>query len=637
MRAKACTTCRQWKARCDAAPGVSGGCSRCRSLKQPCVFDASFKRTSKNKCLQQMSTEIQQLRQALLDSTKNTSPSTSSPVSATPSNSNQVPPMDDESPFSTGWQSGLSGLTASGVTPDHVDLQNSATGLQQPTPLSARASPQEILQLQPPLQSATLSDTSSNPIISAADDALSPPTWQRPSWQRPLFVAGDQQPGLTQPSPMNRRLSTASTPYRILGDVGLTRGQVDEQFRTYFAYYHQYLPFKMDSTSPEDIYSKCPLLFWVIIAVASTRKTRARLAPMIKTMVGETMYSRVRFVEAVQAILILCVWPFTTSSLNEDPSHLYSGVAAQMSHQLGLHCHTQNHTHLALSHEQLARTAEVKLTTWMAAFLMNQMQANFLGVPPSVTVDYNLLSNFSHPSIDPTLSKMCRIFHLLTQSALDISGYTPTPSTPLDPNSRLEMVITYGAEFSTLQVQHLDPMNDTLKITFLFARVQLWSFALAEDIPLSQKQIDVVKQAERDACDLIELCYSLNLSISPTYIRRAMCYCAFVLAKILRAQQATQCEVLEDNIEKVRQALMTTSDSRGDIMHKACELLQDIPYFEDKRLSPPITSRMGQSVLYDLMRIGAENTVLGLQMDTRARTQDLSFDLDGFDWNMMGM
>ncbi|KAF3935514.1 hypothetical protein ABW19_dt0200919 [Dactylella cylindrospora] len=626
MRAKACTTCRQWKARCDAKAGVPGGCSRCRSLKQPCVFDASFKRTSKAKCIQQMSTEIQQLRQALFE-VQSTNP-TSSP-------SNQ--PISDGSSFST--EQRQSEMVDSGNPA--ADKTSSDNGMQQSSPVSVRESPQDTLQLQQTLLTPTQSGGTPNPIAASGGTAF--PT----DWQRPLFSSSHDTPELPETSvtvpprgSIERRLTPAGTPYRILGDVGLTQGQVEELFRAYFAHFHQYLPFKMDSTSPEDICAKCPLLFWVIITVASTRKLRTRLAPMIKAMVGDSMYVRVRSVETVQALLILCIWPFSCSSLNEDPSHIYSGIAAQMGLQLGLHCHTQAHSHLSLVHHLMNRDDEVKLTTWLACYVVNQMHSNILGVPPSIMVDYSLLGHFSHPSLDPNLSKMCRIYHLLTQSTLDLSGYgpnspSPTTSSPLEPASRVKVILTYGAEFSALQAQHLEDMNDAIKILFLSSRLQVWSFALTEDTPISPEQTEIVKQAEKDACDLIELCYNLNLSVAPCYIRRAMCYCAFVLAKVLRSQQATQCEVLEDNIEKVRQALMTTSDSKGDITHKACELLQDLPYMEDKRLSPPIVSRMGVSVLYDLLRIGVENTI-EKQMGQRTMT-NFTFDLDGFNWALLGL
>ncbi|KAF3924081.1 hypothetical protein ABW21_db0209826 [Orbilia brochopaga] len=637
MRAKACTTCRQWKARCDATVGAPEGCSRCRSLKLNCVFDASFKRTSKNKCLQQMSSEIQQLRQALIDSNKTAS--SSSPSTATP----QVC-MTEDSPnsFSAGWQPGIAAASG-GIPIVDQSIGPGAVGLSQASPMSTRVSPQGILQLQPPTLDPAQSDSSSNQIATNGPGETAFGT----DWSRQLFVATNETPGLPssspslpQPSPIGRR-AASSTPYRILGDVGLTRGQVDDQFRTYFAHYHHYLPFKMESTSPEEIYAKSPLLFWVIITIASTRKLRTRLAPMIKAMVGDTMYVRRHSIESVQALLLLCLWPFPTASMNEDPSHIYSGIATQIALQLGLHCHGQAHSHLNIFQNQMKPDDEIKMTTWMACFLVNQLQANMLGVPPTILADGNIINHFGHPAMDPTLSKMCRIFHLLTQCTLTMSGYSTTPSSPspADTNSRFKMILAYGSEFASLQATHLDPMDENTRILFLFARVQIWSFALIDDMSLSlspsptpSPYFDIVKYAERDACDLIELCYGLNLSITPVYIRRAMSYCAFVLARILRSQNASQCEVLEDNIEKVRQALITTSDAKGDIIHKACELLQDIPYMEDKHLSPPITSRMGASVLYDLLRIASENK-LGSQLGQRT----LAFDLDGFDWNMLGL
>jgi hypothetical protein len=542
-----------------------------------------------------MESELRQLRELVLNPTRDVTSST------------QVP-TDHESEFNSAWQ---------------PQLANGDDG-------SSRA-PQSASSSLPEVRSIASSEIPPHEHVMLDPNHL-------PNWQPQLYSSCNViLSPLTQTMPQSNlpdiRLSS-STPYRVLGDVVLTIGQVNEHFRTYSARCHQYLPFKMKTQSTDEIYSKCPLLFWVICAVTSTWQARKQLAPLIKDMVANILHSPSRSVEIVQALLILCIWPFSVSTLNEDPSHFYSSLAAQMALQLGLHCPAQVHSHKPAPTDRApAADNVVKMTTWLACFVVDQMQSSWLGVPPSMMVDNHLIRDFDHPAVDRNLSQMCRIYRLLIQSTLALSSYGPTSSVPLEAHDRLPTIKRCGDQFSTLLTHHLGNMTNAGKIVFLSSKVQLWSFALLDDVPSSTEQIEIVKQAETDACTLIDLCYDLNISITPYYVRRAMCYCAFVLAKILRSGQATHREVLIDNIEKVREALIATVDSKDNIIHKACEYLQELPYLEDKRLSPPILSRMGVSILYDLLRIHVENHHHSGESSEEAQT----LDLDGFDWNTLGL
>ncbi|KAK5956200.1 Regulatory protein leu3 [Knufia fluminis] len=488
----------------------------------------------------------------------------------------------------------------------------------------------EIQQLREALINTPPADSSFSQVSQSLEGSAVPINWVPPL----SSASRDNVESPPQPSHLSQSESTvsrgaSSAAYRSIGDVELTIGQVSEHFRTYFRRCHRHLSFELKTRDPDEIYSSSPLLFWAIIAAASCWKVQSQLDNEVKTLVAATLHSN-RSIQTIQALLILCVWPFRISRLQEDPSHFYIGLASQMCLQLGLHRPSQPYSHLGDRHEAMAGDAHIKSTTSLACFVVNQMQSSYLGVPSSILVDLNLIKSFDHPRVDSTLSQLCRIYHVLSQSCLAIAANGPTPSGLLAPDARLNMMKLCGEQLSTLQAQYLGNMNDIVKTSFLYARLQIWSFALLDDIPMSKELIEIIKCAEEDACELIELCYGTNLSIGPYIVRQAMCYSAFVLARILQCPYDTQREVLEDNIERVCQAMSTTASTDNDIMRKVGPLLRALPYIEDKRRSPPILSRMSASIVYDSIKMYWEN------MDERNPDQGpYTLDFDGFDWDTL--
>lgn len=556
MKAKACTKCRQWKARCDASDGPGGGCSRCRSLNLTCVFDASFKRMSKGKRLQQMSNEIQHLRQAL-----GNNPTTSN-ASASPQQSEDT----------------ITVTADAGVWETSTVLQATSEG----------TVPSPSVQLLPPLSSG------------------------------PMAVAP----------------ARVTVPYRSLGEVTLSHGQIERYFKTYFARHHPWLPFKVSTESPEEVFSRSPLLFWVICAVASHWKQQGQLAPMVKAMIADTLHANSHSVDTIQALLIMCLWPFKTTRLSEDPAPFYCSIATQMSLQLGLHRASQPYWPLrngSLSGPSTVMLdTEIRLTTWLACYVVTQMQSSHLGVPSSIFADANLLAAFGDPAVEPVLSQLCRVYHLLMQSSWEISGNAPTLTGMLDPSARLTMVRQRRKQLLALEEQHLDREGDAVRITLLYGRLMLCSFALLDDVPLSEDVMDLVREAEATACELIDLIYGMNLSTAPIHTRRAMCYAAFVLVRLLQLPYEVQRELLHDSIERVRQSLSTAISAPDDISRKACTILQELPYIEDKHRSPPILSRMGASVFYDTLRVYWEHCL-------EKQMPEQYLDFDKFDWGALGM
>lgn len=61
-RTKACTECRQQKAKCDFHLNPEQPCSRCRKAKAHCVISEPFRRESKRQRLSQLQEEVAELR-----------------------------------------------------------------------------------------------------------------------------------------------------------------------------------------------------------------------------------------------------------------------------------------------------------------------------------------------------------------------------------------------------------------------------------------------------------------------------------------------------------------------------------------------------------------------------------------------
>ncbi|KAB5533367.1 hypothetical protein GE09DRAFT_1250599 [Coniochaeta sp. 2T2.1] len=329
---------------------------------------------------------------------------------------------------------------------------------------------------------------------------------------------------------------------------------------------------------------------------------------MIKVMITDTIHAASHSVDTIQALLIMCLWPFKTAHLSDDSSQFYCSIATQMGLQLGLH--RPNQPYWPLRHGSL----NVKPSRGAVLH----------------TGHTNLLAAFDSPAIDPVLSQLCRIYYLLMQLLWEISANAPTPTGLVEPSARLVLVREYREQWTRLEEQYLTQANDVVKISLLYSRLQLYSFALLDDVPVSEDRLDLVREAEATACELIELTYGMNLSIASIHTRRAMCYAAFVLVRLLQLPYYVQRELLHDSVEHVRQSLSTAISAPDDINRKAYMILQDLPYFEDKPRSPPILSRMGDSIFYDALRVYWEHC-----LDRQLPQEYLDFD--GFDWGALGL
>lgn len=299
QKRRACNECRQQKLRCDLANGAEGSigqCSRCVKLNLDCKVDESFQRTRKRKRSLDFQEEITSLKKQLEQYQQN-APSSQSPYENGPG---------DE-------------------TPDR-----SAPGRLSGSPAANRASA-GITQRTPSLVN--------NGLLPLADSADSSPDTERNhltgTTTRPHEHELEAPPKLdTSPIAKPRSLGH--------GNVTLAADEIEELYTTFFSLYHGSLPI-LDPDIPAQQYAESsPLLFWCIMAVAARRSPdNPTLLSKLSQPVTDLLWKAIRSVPhslaLVQSILLICTWPFPTSSSATDPSYVLMHTAVSASIQIGLH------------------------------------------------------------------------------------------------------------------------------------------------------------------------------------------------------------------------------------------------------------------------------------------------------------
>lgn len=110
----------------------------------------------------------------------------------------------------------------------------------------------------------------------------------------------------------------------------------------YYMNCHVRFPLLQDPSACIKSFDTCPLLFWAVMAVASKRSHKysylhEQLRDPVTRLAAEHTKPTNRLIAFVQALLLLCVWPFPYAQLRENPAWLYCGLATHMAMLLGLH------------------------------------------------------------------------------------------------------------------------------------------------------------------------------------------------------------------------------------------------------------------------------------------------------------
>jgi hypothetical protein len=129
---------------------------------------------------------------------------------------------------------------------------------------------------------------------------------------------------------------------RAIESTALGKEQIDTLFQIYFQQFQPFLPILDPLKSPDEYYDSSPVLFWVLISVASRRYTEdpsliSSLARAVPKLVWERIAEHPIPFHALQALLVLCMWPFPTTHMWGDASVSLSNISLVAAFHMGLH------------------------------------------------------------------------------------------------------------------------------------------------------------------------------------------------------------------------------------------------------------------------------------------------------------
>lgn len=145
----------------------------------------------------------------------------------------------------------------------------------------------------------------------------------------------------------------------------------------FFTFYHPFCPFLNPERSPDHYETTSPLLFWLIISVGARNYTTEptlynSLAGPVMRLVWSTVSEVPQSFHVVKALILLCTWPFPTSSTTTDPTFILCGVMMQIAMQIGLHrpSHAQDFSKFQIE----LRDADLKdrVRTWAVCNIVAQ-------------------------------------------------------------------------------------------------------------------------------------------------------------------------------------------------------------------------------------------------------------------------
>lgn len=375
---------------------------------------------------------------------------------------------------------------------------------------------------------------------------------------------------------------------RRIGDVALTHDRVQELFQHFFTFYHPFIPFLDSTRTPDEYYQSSPLLFWVMISVA-TRRYDSTLLTSLAAPLSELLWKTLAEVPqsylVVKALCILCTWPLPISSTSSDPTFMLSGLMMQIAMQIGMHrpSHAQDFTKFKVE----LREEELKdrVRTWATCNAVAQRVATGYGQPPSTFYDWTLAPSGAHePSFKLTDDAYGRLLIETFSNKVTKALY----SNRLDPvglvsdSERLVHTTFLAREYEDLEHKlQLDGSFSTVYLRAANLHLRLSAFF---DSPSSTDYHIDLFALWRSTTSFLEAAFNINsaagnlLTYSTNYILQMIIAAGFSLLKLMNSFFAGHIDVEygRNLFNRTIQAIRSISVFRNDLPNRLAEVLAQL-------------------------------------------------------------
>lgn len=143
-------------------------------------------------------------------------------------------------------------------------------------------------------------------------------------------------------------------------------------FGSFLEHYLYHFPI-LDLQKPIDsIHNDSPVLFWTVIIISAQKhplhsEQFKRLLTPFKMLFSSYLLNSICSFYTIQALLLLCIWPFPVNKQREDPSWEYCGMAVAAILKLAP---DDPQRMWPSSTEASAETVTAGLKTWLGCFFV---------------------------------------------------------------------------------------------------------------------------------------------------------------------------------------------------------------------------------------------------------------------------
>ncbi|KIW21145.1 hypothetical protein PV08_01725 [Exophiala spinifera] len=385
-------------------------------------------------------------------------------------------------------------------------------------------------------------------------------------------------------------------------------------------------------------YDSNRLLLWSMLAVAAghssvTSVLYNSLVNPVRRLAGDIYSHQSRGLEAVQALLILCAWPFPYQQTVNDPSPMYCSLATTIALQTGLHRPPALSDDFAFQMDD-SGSSRVNIgdreRAWLGCFIMNYTVSERQGIPSPIS-PYRSISRAmgkgSSPHLADTLIGLGQIAFLGHKTTTALGDDSSAPSGLVDDPMRL--IHFFDIDFQTASESLHGKVSSQCDIFLLYSRLSLYSYAFNDSSIPNHNQnhsYDVEKsaisgKALSTAMKLLQLaCENFNASLRwPAFVKNcviyATCLAAFILSKV--KQSETEVKSIIDTCEAANTLIRLWSlfpkDSYSRISTHLARFIDSINPKTSLGMATPgdtrrglahqqtVTSRMSANIMFNVI------------------------------------
>jgi hypothetical protein len=209
--------------------------------------------------------------------------------------------------------------------------------------------------------------------------------------------AGSPVPGSSS-SPCHSARAYMLTLPRSTAQVTLLPWQIDAGFDTFFEKMHPFLPFLV-RPEPNACFEREPFLFWTICMLGLRRDgapCAKALAAYVSSEAMQAPYSRChcqsKATSVVQALLLLSLWPFNSTSQQREHVWLHAGAATHLALQVGLNqpCAASEYVPKD-GRRDIPNLIPEFHRTWVACYIVNTIVAFKRGISSTLRTDHSII------------------------------------------------------------------------------------------------------------------------------------------------------------------------------------------------------------------------------------------------------